>query len=88
LKIGKESHERVTDDSSRRARRFAPLACTNKVEATIVSGGGFFALKGLLRDGNSRRVTVWLHEYRSSVTSYGAAADRMAIHKLDGTVVA
>ena len=34
----------------------------NKVEATIVSGGGFFALKGVLQDANPRRMTVWLHE--------------------------
>jgi hypothetical protein len=28
----------------------------NKVEATIVSGGGFFALKGVLQDANPRRM--------------------------------
>ncbi len=28
-----------------------------KVEATIVSGGGFFALKGNLQDLNPRRMT-------------------------------
>ena len=33
-----------------------------KVDATIVSGGGFFALKGVLQDSNPRRMTVWLHE--------------------------
>jgi hypothetical protein len=67
----------------------------NKVEATIVSGGGFFALKGILQDANPRRMTVWLHAERSSVTPYGAAdqrtmftPDRIAIEKLDGTVVA
>jgi hypothetical protein len=32
-----------------------------KVDATIVSGGGFFALKGVLQDSNPRRMTVWLH---------------------------
>jgi hypothetical protein len=67
----------------------------NKVEATIVSGGGLFALKGILQDANPRRMTVWLHEERSSVTPYGAAdqrtmftPDRVAIEKVDGTVVA
>ena len=67
----------------------------NKVEATIVTGGGFFALKGLLQDPNPRRMTVWQHEERSSVMPYGAAdqrtmftPDRIAIEKLDGTVVA
>ena len=65
----------------------------NKVDATIVSGGGFFALKGVLQDANPRRMTVWLHEQRSSVTPYGApdqrtmfTADRIAIEKLDGNV--
>jgi hypothetical protein len=28
----------------------------NKVEAAIVSGGGFFALKGVLQDANPRRM--------------------------------
>jgi hypothetical protein len=72
-----------------------PWRSYNKVEATIVSGGGFFALKGVLQDANPRRMTVWLHEERSSVRPYGAAdqrtmftPDRIAIEKLDGTVVA
>lgn len=30
----------------------------NKVEATIVSGGGLFALKGILPDTNPRRMTA------------------------------
>ena len=37
-----------------------------KVEATIISGGGFFALKGVLQDSNPRRMTTWLHAERSS----------------------
>jgi hypothetical protein len=67
----------------------------NKVEATIVTGGGFFPLKGVLQDRNPRRMTAWLHEERSSVTPYGApdqrtmfTPDRIAIEKLDGTLVA
>jgi hypothetical protein len=66
-----------------------------KVDATIVSGGGFFALKGVVQDSSPRRMTVWLHEERSSVIPYGAAdqrtmftPDRIAIEKLDGTLVA
>jgi hypothetical protein len=65
-----------------------------KVNATIVSGGGFFPLKGVPQDSNPRRMTVWLHEERSSVSPYGAAQrtnftpDRIAIEKLDGTLVA
>ena len=66
-----------------------------KVDATIVSGGGFFALKGFLPDPNPRRLTAWLHEERSSVTPFGTAdqrtmltPDRIAIEKLNGTLVA
>jgi len=66
-----------------------------KVDATIVSGGGFFALKGFIQDPASRRMTVWLQEQRSSVTPYGAVdqrtmftPDRISIEKLDGTLVA
>ena len=66
-----------------------------KVEATIVSGGGFFPLKGVIQDSEPRRMTVWLHEERSSVLPYGApdqrtmfTPDRIAIEKLDGTLVA
>jgi len=65
--------------------------CT-KVEATIVSGGGLFPLKGLIQDPYPRRMTAWLHEERSSVMPYGApdqrtmfTPDRIAIEKLDGT---
>src|SRR5258708_33211456 len=66
-----------------------------KVEATIVSGGGFFALKGVLQDSNPRRMSVRLHEELSSVSPYGApdqrtmfTPERIAIEKLDGTLVA
>jgi hypothetical protein len=66
-----------------------------QVDATIVSGGGFFMLKGVPQDSNPRRMTVWLHEERSSVLPYGApdqrsmfTPERIAIEKLDGTVVA
>ena len=65
------------------------------VTASIISGGGFFALKGLIQDPDPRRMTVWLHEQRSSVLPYGApdqrtvfTPDRIAIEKVDGTVVA
>ena len=65
-----------------------------KVEATIVSGGGFFALKGMIQDKTPRRMTAWLHEERSSVCPFGKldqrtmfTPDRIAIEKLDGTLV-
>jgi hypothetical protein len=66
-----------------------------KVAATIVTGGGLFALKGLMQDQNPRRMTAWLHEERSSVLPYGApeqrtmfTPERIAIEKLDGALVA
>ena len=66
-----------------------------KVDATIVSGGGLFALKDVTQDPNPRRMTVWLREERSSVLPYGApdqrtmfTPERIAIEKLDGALVA
>ena len=66
-----------------------------KVEATIVSGGGLFALKSVPQDAAPRRMTVWLHEERSSVQPFGApdqrtmfTPERIAIEKLDGSLVA
>ena len=66
-----------------------------KVEAMIVSGGGLFPLKGVMQDSSPRRMTVWLHEERSSVQPFGApdqrtifTPERIAIEKLDGTLVA
>jgi hypothetical protein len=66
-----------------------------RVEATIVSGGGFFRLKGVPQDSNPRRMTVWLHEERSSVFPFGApdqrtmfTPERIAIEKLNGAAVA
>jgi hypothetical protein len=66
-----------------------------KVEATIVSGGGLFPLKEVIQDPNPRRMSVWLHEERSSVLPYGApdqrtmfTPEKIAIEKLDGTLVA
>ena len=66
-----------------------------KMVATIVSGGGFFPLKGVLQDSSPRQMTVWLREERSSVFPYGASdqrsmftPERIAIEKVDGTIVA
>jgi hypothetical protein len=73
-------------------------ACWNrytKVEASIVSGGGFFPLKGVIQDSDPRRMTVWLHEERSQLSPYGApdqhavfTPDRVAVETLDGRVIA
>jgi len=64
-----------------------------KVEATIVSGGGFFPLKGMIHDATPRRITVWLHQERWSLCPFGkpdqgtmVTPERIAIEKLDGTV--
>lgn len=66
----------------------------SEVKASIVSGGGLFALKGLPQDSDPRRMTVWLHEQRASVLPFGApdqrtmfTPDRIAIEKLDGVLV-
>jgi hypothetical protein len=66
-----------------------------KVEATIVAGGGFYPLKGMINDAMPRRLTAWLHQERSSVLPFGApdqrtmfTPERIAIEKLDGTVLA
>jgi hypothetical protein len=67
----------------------------HKVQATIVSGGGLFQLKGIPQDSAPRHMSVWLQEERSSVMPYGASdqrtvytPERIAIEKLDGTLVA
>jgi hypothetical protein len=64
-----------------------------RVEATIVSGGGLFLLKGVPQDSSPRRMTVWLNEERSSVFPYGTpdqctmyTSERIAIEKLDGAL--
>lgn len=66
-----------------------------KVTATIRSGGGFFALKGIPQDATPRRITAWLHEERTSISPYGAAdqrsvftPDRVTVEKLEGSLVA
>jgi hypothetical protein len=66
-----------------------------RVDATIVSGGGFFGLKGIIQDTDPRRVTAWLHEERMSLQPYGApdqrsvfTADRVAVERLDGSILA
>jgi hypothetical protein len=43
-----------------------------KIEATTVTGGGFFPLRGLVQDPNPRRMTVWPQHERASLLPYGA----------------
>lgn len=85
----------VAGKSSRRPRRVSIHGSAMKVEATIVSGGGPFPLKGIIQDTDPRRVTAWLHEQRASVIPYSAPDQRavftpdwLSIERPDGTVVA
>jgi hypothetical protein len=63
--------------------------------ATIVSGGSLFRPKGVPQVSTPRRMTVWLHEERSSAFPFGApdqrtmfTPGRIAIEKIDVTIVA
>src|SRR5262249_60467503 len=64
-------------------------------EATIVSAGKLWAIKGQPQDPEPRRITVALQREWASVQPFGAAdqrtdftPERIAIEKLDGRVVA
>jgi len=65
------------------------------IGATIVTGGGFWAMKGLEQDSEPRKIMVWLQEKRSSMTRFGDpdwhtefTPDRIAIVRSDGMLVA
>ena len=65
------------------------------IEATIVTGGDLWQIKGHSQDPAPRRMTVALHREWASVQPFGAAdqktdftPERIAIEKLDGHVVA
>src|SRR5258707_967555 len=66
-----------------------------KVEATIISGGGFFALKGGLQDSTPRGMAGWQKGHRSRVLPSGApdkrrffAPGRIPTEKPEGSLVA
>jgi hypothetical protein len=66
-----------------------------RVEATIVTGGGLWSIKGQPQDPAPRQMSVTLRHQWASVQPFGApdqktdfTADRVAIEKLDGHVVA
>ena len=66
-----------------------------KIDVTIVSGGGFYLLKGQIPDAQPRRMTAWLHQQQTSLTPYGApdqrsvfTPERITIEKNDGTILA
>jgi hypothetical protein len=65
-----------------------------RVQVTIVTGGQLFAMKGTPQDPAPRRMTVATRREWASLTPYGAddqrtefTANRIAIEKMDGTVV-
>jgi hypothetical protein len=64
------------------------------VRTQIVTGGGLWALKGLIQDAAPRQMTVSLREELASVTPFGQPnwrtsfrPERVAIETLDGEVV-
>jgi hypothetical protein len=66
-----------------------------QVEATIVTGGEFWAMKGVEQDESPRRMVVGLQREWSSLRPYGAkdqrtsfTPDRIAVERLDGEVLA
>ena len=65
-----------------------------QVHATVVTGGGLWAIKGQPQDPQPRRMTVALDREWASLRPFGAddqktafTPERIAIEKLDGTVV-
>ena len=65
------------------------------MEATIVSGGKLWEIKGQPQDPSPRRMSVALQREWASVQPFGAAdqksdftPERIAIEKLDGRIVA
>jgi hypothetical protein len=73
------------------------LTCWNTfstVRTQIVTGGGLWALKGLIQDPEPRQMTVSLQEEFASVTPFGQPnwrtnfrPERLAIETLDGEAV-
>lgn len=67
----------------------------NTIEATIVTGGAFWGMKGLRQDADPREIAISLAEEKASVIPFGAAnqrtafaPDRIAVETTDGKVVA
>jgi hypothetical protein len=69
-------------------------SCFSTVQATIVTGGQLFGMKGTPQDSTARRMTVSTQREWASLKPFGAddqrtdfTAKRIAIDKMDGTVV-
>jgi hypothetical protein len=67
----------------------------DKIEATIVTNGAFWAMKGIEQDQDPRQATVWLKQERSTVGPFGDPdwhsdfiPGRVAILRGDGSLVA
>lgn len=74
---------------------FSRWRALTRVEATIVTGGGLWGMKGLVQDPHPRRMSVDLHQQRASLKPFGDpdwhtdfAPDRIAILRSDGSIVA
>lgn len=74
---------------------FSRWRALSEVEAAIVTGGGLWAMKGLVQDPDPRRMTVQLHQQRASLKPFGDPdwhtdfySDRIAILRGDGSIVA
>ena len=66
----------------------------SRVDATIVTGGALWGIKGLVQDPNPREMTAWLHEERASVRPFGKpdwhtefTPQRIAIVSTSGAVI-
>jgi hypothetical protein len=73
---------------------FGRWRALNQVEATIVTGGDLWTMKGLVPDPLPQRATIDLHQQRALLTPFGDpdwhadfASDRIAILRGDGSVV-
>ncbi|HSV44355.1 MAG TPA: hypothetical protein VLJ58_01085 [Ramlibacter sp.] len=66
----------------------------DSLTATLVTGGGLWAIKGLVQDPNPREMSVKLHEEVASITPFGEpewqtafTPDRIAIESRSGAVI-
>ena len=74
---------------------FEKWSTFTRIEATIVTGGELWGIKGVDQDDTPRRMLASLDHEWSSVQPYGAhdqrtsfTPERIAVEKLDGTLVA
>lgn len=70
-------------------------ASLDQVDATIITGGAFWAMKGITQDQDPRKMTAWLHKEKLSLTPYGNPdwranfmPSRVEILTSDNTIIA